>query len=165
MWHSWQCCFPRSHKSQTNTSTHIYKDFEITKTLTESTYTMIDECHPYRHPFSPVSAPHAKCPAAMLLLYVKNAGQTKFQGKGHLKGNFIPVGWNTTYELLKVLLQLTCPHSTFSCLTYLFPISAGFYKTLLTPDRLKPCFLTPQNSWSLCGRRVDMQLNRSRNVV
>lgn len=28
------------------------------------------------------------------------------KGGGHLKGNFIPVGLNTTYELLMLLLQL-----------------------------------------------------------
>ncbi len=55
-------------------------------------YTVIDECHPYRHRCLPISAPHVRCPAAMLLLYVTNAGRMEFQGKGHLKGNFIPVG-------------------------------------------------------------------------
>lgn len=60
--------------TNTQTTAHGHKDFDITWPLTESACTVIDECHPYRHTCLPINAPHANCLAAMLLLHVMNAG-------------------------------------------------------------------------------------------
>lgn len=55
-----QCRFPWPHK-YTNKHMHIQKHFDITQPLTESTYTVVDEYHPYRQSCLPINAPHAKC--------------------------------------------------------------------------------------------------------